>query len=158
MRGKLLPSVDAGLIPIVLERDFKLGSRVGMQHHTMGDRFDHETAFGKKFEHVVVLQTARILGFVVLELLLAFNAQLEIGFREVVLGHVLILLQGCGVLLPYAHRGHTCAVIDDITPGSAMCVTPPWHHCHVPITGTNFIQTTRGPRPVEGHQPISSRW
>ena len=115
MRGELFPPVNAGLIPIVLERDFKLGSRVGMQHHTMGNGFDHEAAFGKKFEHVVVLQTARILGFVVLELLLAFNAQLEIGLREVVLGHLLILLQGCGVKLRYALRyaqsAHTCAVI-----------------------------------------------
>ncbi len=95
----------------MLERDFKLGSRVGMQHYTMGDGLDHEATFGKKFEHVVVLQIARILGFVVLELLLAFNAQLEIGLREVVLGHVLILLQGCGVKLQYAQSPYACAVI-----------------------------------------------
>ena len=104
MRGELLPPVDAGLIPIVLERDFKLSSRVGMQHHTVGDGFDHEATFGKKFEHVVVLQTARILGLGVLELLLAFDTELEVGLREVVLGHVFILLQGCGVKMRYVQR------------------------------------------------------
>ena len=87
VRREHLPPIDSCLVPVVSESYFELCSGICVQHDGMRNGFDHETTLSKELEHVVVLKFARVLGFVVLQLLLALHTELEIGLREVVLGH-----------------------------------------------------------------------